>query len=120
MSWNVYLMVDTGGPEPAVVADVGNHTTNTAGMWDHAWRVSGDPFWGDWTSFGDYLATKPEGWLAGDITANILKEMLKNPDTYRALNPDNGWGSYESALKFLFEIRLACALHPNAYVSLSR
>lgn len=130
MSWDVYLTIDTGGPHPAVVAEAGNHTSNTSGMWNLAWRNAYESHgWFDshnegsvfgWV-LGDYLATGPEAhWTDYICLAYITDEMLAHPERYREMNPSNGWGSYESALRFLFNIRLACTKHPNARIKLSR
>ncbi len=35
----------------------------------------------------------------------IVDELEANPDTYRAMNPENGWGGYDSLLDVLREMR---------------
>lgn len=45
-----------------------------------------------------------------------ITRMRADPDTYRAMNPENGWGNYEGALEFLEEILAACKRLPNAIV----
>lgn len=35
----------------------------------------------------------------------IVHEMETHPDTYRAMNPPNGWGDYDSILHTLREMR---------------
>lgn len=45
-----------------------------------------------------------------------LGEMTADPEKYRAMNPPNGWGTYEGALGFLKELYDACLRHPDATV----
>lgn len=45
--------------------------------------------------------------------------MLTHPDEMRALEPENGWGTYEDALKFLREIIATCLDHPECFVEVS-
>ena len=33
-----------------------------------------------------------------------MQDILTFPEKYELLNPNNGWGSYESALTFLKEV----------------
>jgi hypothetical protein len=49
-----------------------------------------------------------------------LEQLRSNPDRVRALNPSNGWGSYEGLVQFVEEYLLACKAHPSAEVSVSR
>lgn len=39
--------------------------------------------------------------------------------TLKKLNPENGWGSYETALKFLKEVKLFAEDYPKRYFSVS-
>jgi len=43
-----------------------------------------------------------------------LEELEKNPQKYKKLNPENGWGSYEVLLDTLTAIIIACKKHPEA------
>ena len=51
-----------------------------------------------------------EGW-------NIL---LSEPDYFKTFNPDNGWGSYEGLIDFVYRYRNACWDNPDAELSISR
>ena len=51
-----------------------------------------------------------EGW-------NIL---LSDPDRFKQLNPENGWGSYDGLVNFVYKYRNACWDTPNAELSVSR
>lgn len=59
---------------------------------------------------------------AKDVIAKVkpaYEYMLKHPEKMRKLEPDNLWGDYESALKFLQEILVACLDHPECFVEVS-
>lgn len=49
-----------------------------------------------------------------------LKLMEGDPERFRALNPPNGWGSYEGLMGFVEDYVLACERYPDAEVSISR
>ena len=51
-----------------------------------------------------------EGW-------NIL---LSNPEEYKKYNPENGWGSYDGLVNFVYKYRNACWDNPDAELSISR
>ena len=51
-------------------------------------------------------------WLNGETLSSaqpffraVVCELEANPDTYRAMNPENGWGNYDSLLEVLREMR---------------
>jgi hypothetical protein len=45
-----------------------------------------------------------------------LEKLLRNPEKFQALNPENGWGSYEGLVRFVRRYLAACKDHPNARV----
>jgi len=49
-----------------------------------------------------------------------LLMMQIHSEDFKLLNPKNGWGSYENAIKFLSEVIEACKLYPEAKVRISR
>ena len=104
MSYDVSLYIDTGNAE----VEVGwwNYTTNCAPMWRHAGADLAD------------MKNKTAGEVA-PIIAAAVQRMRDDPDTYRAMNPPNGWGDYDSCLKFLAEVAEACATHHKATVHVS-
>lgn len=84
-----------------------NITSNVAPMWQRA---------------GIDLADI-DGQRAGDVHRPLCRAvaaMLADPDTYRAMDPVNGWGSYESCVEFLYRLALDFGAHPNAIVVVSR
>lgn len=46
--------------------------------------------------------------------------MQINSEDYKLLNPKNGWGNYEYAIKFLSQVIEACKLYPEAKIKISR
>jgi len=56
--------------------------------------------------------------------AELLDEGLKilrsDPEYYKIFNPENGWGSYEGLVDFVYMYRNACRENPEAELSISR
>lgn len=107
MSYDVYLEIDTGGPEPASVGMDWNYTSNCAPMW----RLAG----ADLAEF--------DGKKAGECLPYLTKaiaSMLADPEPYKALNPENGWGSYRTLVPALRDLAYDFGRHPNATVRISR
>ena len=42
--------------------------------------------------------------------------LAADPDRFKALNPENGWGNYESAVMVMSALAIACLLYPDATV----
>lgn len=74
-----------------------------------------------WQKAGVYEALyKNDGKKAKDVLAVVeqgYKDMLKNKETYVALNPENGWGDFDGALKFIREFYEACVQYPESIIS---
>jgi hypothetical protein len=112
MSYDIWLTttVDTGAPEPLsiTVVEVGNMTSNVSGMWRKALGHS----------LGDL-----DGRTAGDCTAALeqaVTAMDQDPEPYMAMEPANGWGSYDGALRYLRTLATGCAEHPKTVIRISR
>ena len=113
MSLTVNLMV----PQPVSVYD-NNIThnlskmafevklTNGLSLYDVLWR----PDEHELELAEDIAELLDEGW-------NIL---LSEPDRFRQLNPENGWGNYDNLCKFVYEYRNACWNEPDATVEVCR
>lgn len=108
MSYDVWLDIDTGGPERVEVKGTDhNMTSNVAPMW----RKAG----ADLAEF--------DGKTAGDmlpVLTAAIRTMVDNPSDYEPLNPPNGWGSYGTCLRFLNELRADFERHPKATIRISR
>jgi hypothetical protein len=108
VSYDLYLRIDTGGEEPATVCSVGNCTSNVVGMWAEALG---------------YPLADLDGRLADDAIPDLRRaawNMANNPDTYRAIEPPNGWGNYDGARDYLVSILAGCLEHPKATIGVSR
>jgi hypothetical protein len=85
-----------------------NYTHNVIPMWEKA---------------GCYEALyKSDGDLASGIIPwlrSAVEAMEANPEEYIALNPENGWGSYDTALPWLKELLAECIAHPDAVIRVS-
>ena len=128
MSWDVYLTQEDGEcpscgqSTTAVRSNVGNMTFNVAPMYYSAFEfaykcIHGSP----------YKPNDDEGFglrqLTGMKCADALPYMLvaiahmrQQPSEYMKMNPPNGWGSYESALEFLEELKDASLKHMQATI----
>lgn len=107
MSYDIWLEIDTGGAEPAQIDTSRNMTSNVAPMWRKA---------------GAELA-EFHGRPAGEVLPLLrvaVAAMEDDPEPYRAMNPANGWGSYETCLGFLRDLVADFAAHPRATVVVSQ
>jgi len=106
MSYDVYLEIDTGGEESALLTEW-NYTSNCAAMW----TAAGAPI-------RDFHG-KPASECAVILRAAI-DTMRADPARFRAMDPPNGWGSYETLLPALEGLLSQMVNHPKATVSVSR
>lgn len=108
MSYNIWLEIDTGGPRTARVgSETWNYTSNCVPMW----RAAG----ADLAEF--------DGKLAGEcipILDAALAALRDDPARFKAMNPANGWGAYETLVLALEKLRRNFAYHPKATVCIWR
>jgi hypothetical protein len=102
MSYGCRLAIDTGGAWPATVADLPNITYNVSPIFRAALG----------RNLGD-LNGQPAGQALPVLMAGIQR-MRADMEPFRALNPANGWGDADGALKFLELLVAACEAHPKA------
>jgi hypothetical protein len=108
VSWDADLIEDRGHSEGSW-----NYTHNTNRMIADAYEaVTGTPTaqasgplgpvigaaW--WDRLDDMTGTEGRDYLAA-----IIRGLEADPDRWRAMNPPNGWGSYDSLLGVLREMR---------------
>ena len=111
MSYDVGLYMDTGGVSEVAIGQGHNITYNLAPIFALA--------------FDDPDGLKVIDELYGRAAWNMLYVALghiTNPDNigeYRELNPSNGWGDHDGAIRFLFELMDECRRHPRATVRVS-
>lgn len=113
MSYDVYLQIHTGKEDHTVV-DCGNYTGNVGNMYREAFPAN--PM-GQRPGIHYIHSIKAD--MASGLLQMAISAMVDSPAIYKAMNPDNGWGSYEGALQFLKDILQACEDHPACTVYLS-
>jgi hypothetical protein len=105
MSYDMRLVIDTGGEYPAcVTGDYRNPTYNLAPMFQ---RALGCPL---------RDLDGMTGAQAAPIVATGLERMRVDKAGHEALNPPNGWGDYDGAVETLEWLHGACLAHPKATV----
>lgn len=116
MSIDIYLEIDTGHPDgPVDVVDVGNYTHNCQPMWTHALESTGAEI----TRLCQF--DEMSAYDAYPMLQRAYNHMKKpeNEETYKAMNPPNGWGEYHSALDYLRRFTEACGDHPKCTIRTS-
>lgn len=64
--------------------------------------------------FGDL-----DGMTARDAHPHLVRSfqwLSMHPVSAKALEPENGWGTYEGLLVYVFAFKLACLLDPDGIV----
>ena len=73
-----------------------------------------------WREAGVYEALyESAGKLACEIIPALergVADMEARPSVYEAMNPENGWGSYDRALPWLRAVLAACRENPGATI----
>ncbi len=80
-----------------------NITYNLAPMWYEAFPIS------------DQMIDIDEmpGEEAEVILTLVLNSLKNFPDRFIAINPTNGWGSYEDFVKYIEKLIAICKEHPD-------
>ena len=116
MSLDVYLQfeVDTGGPQlrtftifEASYTHNCNVMAEAAGLYTYVWRPD----------------ECEDVSVAGDLIEHLrrgIRLMENDPDRFIAMNPSNGYGSYETFLPWLRRYLEACIENPKATIYASR
>lgn len=79
---------------------------DAAGLYEALWRP-------------DECGVETASQLVGPLERG-LAALEADPDRFRALNPANGWGSYEGLVRFVHAYLEACREHLQARVTVSR
>ena len=119
MSWNAHLTDDRGHNE-----GYWNYTHNCNGMAnavldpDYQQRSTAEEVFRfkdkthvSWWKRLDGLSG-PEGAALLD---RIIRSLEADPERFRAMNPENGWGDYDSFVKLLTEMRDAVPEWPTTW-----
>ena len=81
--------------------------SNGMSLYDVLWRPDEQEGLGFARNISELL---DEGW-------NIL---LSEPEHFKQWDPENGWGSYEGLVDFVYKYRNACWDNPDAELRISR
>jgi hypothetical protein len=107
MSLDVYL--EKVMPTAVYTANVTHNLgkmAEEAGIYQHLWEP-------------DEIAVTKAEQLIEPLTKGL--ELLESdPARFEALNPSNGWGSYEGLVRFVRGYLEACKEHPDAEVRVWR
>lgn len=102
--FSLFNIVDAEDPEWEVFSE--NMTSNVAPMWREAGCDLRDL----------------KSWKAKDCVkplCDAINRMKADPKKYRAMNPANGWGNYDSCVEFLVHCHDACLANPESIVHIS-
>jgi len=109
MSWDARLTDDRGHSEGDW-----NHTHNTAQM-----------IYATLSDDNEYQLDEKESWYnrldgmsgpeGSDYIERIIGGLVSDPERFRAMNPSNGWGDYDSLVKVLKEMRNAVPGWPTTW-----
>jgi hypothetical protein len=145
MSYDFYIAVDTGGPEPHYIDHPeGNYTSNVSGMWAKCLTAALDDapdalaFCG--SDARDLLTRRPD--LSDRVSVQLDRLCLRDLhgkeartlipvltaavkwgwahlDELAEGNPENGWGNADGAMKYLNTILTMCEAHPLGRLEIS-
>lgn len=131
MSYDIHLEYPPckhcGSPGHSTGFDA-NMTSNVSGIWCRALCLeTGDDYDADTSALrwsaglgGFFPIERLPGSLAAEICLRAAVELTANSEKYRQWQPDNGWGTVESARDFLRELGEAWKEHPRAVLRVSR
>jgi len=92
-----------------------NYTSNVGEMFYKAFEKTG----GNWEDFHDYDKENMICEKAIPQLEKAIKELEANSEHYKKMNPKNGWGSYEGAVRFLKLILADCKRFPYGRIGFS-
>ena len=114
MGWDARLVIDAGAETPTPL-EVDYYNSDGFG-WSMTWNVS--PMYRE--AFGHSITaldSLPAPEAAAKMEAALAK-MEAEPERYRAMNPPNGWGDYEGAMRVLRQMASVCREYPKATFSI--
>lgn len=115
MSWNLNMVVDIGNERTADVFDGINYTYNVSAMYYRAFDDGNELL----NIKGIRRLEGLSGEEAKPLLEKAIKNMMRKPEIYKNLNPDNGWGNYEGALSTLEQLLKWAEYAPKARFHIS-
>ena len=107
MSWDIWIAVEVDGTEVEVVQSV-NYTNNCNPM-IHAAGFADFPY-------------EVNGMGCEEFCSRLdstLRTLRSDPKSFRFMNPENGWGDYDSLVRVLSEVLDSFDRFPSATVRVS-
>lgn len=127
MSYHIYLVppeafghsdCEPGCLLCAATVEVGSYTYNVSPMWWDA--VGATRRLDDGREVGGIaMFHGAPGCEAAGPLSEAVERLKADPEKYRAMNPKNGWGDYESATRFLEHVARACVQLPSYRLDVS-
>ena len=94
-----------------------NYTSNVGIMYHEAFHKVKE---GELNYYPNFMEAMNAGRKEALKTISlILKELTSNADYYRNMEPANGWGNYDGAVKFLSDTLHALIHTDDSYVRIS-
>lgn len=106
MSYDVSFEIDTGAGRSVEIARF-SYTYNCAPMFYAAIPGGG----------GISGLHNQTGEQAYPLLQLAVRHFIQNPELHKKLNPENGFGSYEGALRFVAKLCQTAKLHPLSVIS---
>jgi len=91
---------------PESLTITGSSSFNSAGIYKHLWRP-------------EEIGITKARQLIEPLSIGVAL-MKREPQRFIALNPSNGWGSYDGFVPWIERYIAACCEFPEAEVSVSR
>lgn len=102
MSADVWLVIDTGGPDPARVTDTVNVTYNLSPML----RAAGFVGWDELCGMGAAESLP--------MLRETLRALTEDPERFEVHTPPNGWGTRDWAVEAFTRLVADAEAHPLA------
>lgn len=106
MSLDIYLEVEGQTVYEANITHNVNRIAEAAGCYRELWRP-------------DEVGIDAASQLIEPLKAGLMS-LVSDPVRFEALNPENGWGTYDGLVQFVTAYLKACIKNPGATVRVSR
>lgn len=122
MSYDCYFVTKIDGND-VTLEECGNYTSNVSSMWRKALAsATGNPeTWDKWCDRACYESVEPLfGRDMVDVLDRATSWMRTHPEEFTSLDPGNGWGDFDGALRYLETIFEAAKKWPSGMFQVSR
>lgn len=146
MSYDFWVEMDSGGPEPMLAepffsdihpdlpsdgiagtvsvtgrgyARCGNYTSNVSDMWRECLSAAHRELGGASPAIRLSECDRMRCDRRIELLSRAVAWGIEHIDELREMNPGNGWGNAEGAITYLWDIQRMCEAHPNAILRIS-